>query len=71
MITSWKTAILTFLVGVGMALKTGATIVNDILRKKKIAKAQEKAARNALFPADSFLRDFKPKADTDNSTDTK
>ena len=64
-------AIRTFLLGIGMFLQVISGPVKRYFDDKRIAKAQEKAARNALFPADSFLRDFRPKADTDNRTDTK
>ena len=64
-------AIRTFLLGIGMFLQVISGPVKRYFDDKRIAKAQEKATRNALFPADSFLRDFGTKADTDNRTDTK
>ena len=62
-------AIRTLLLGIGMFLQAISGPIKKYFDDKRIAKAQEKAARNALFPADSFMRDFKPKTDTDNSTD--
>ena len=64
-------AIRTFLLGIGMFLQVISGPVKRYFDDKRIKKAQEKATRNALFPADSFLRDFRPDSDTDNKTEAE